>query len=116
LEHQLLYRTIAAVFERFVPLFDNVLHALKNTADNRVEIDPFNWWGDIDYDDRYDGEPIQPTVPACEGFAWSQAPSTLLGRRVQVCLFLFCFNYQAHVTHFYAAIGHCQVCRHYSYA
>ncbi|KND03948.1 uncharacterized protein SPPG_01399 [Spizellomyces punctatus DAOM BR117] len=96
--HKPLYQTIAEIFSRFVPLFNNVLTDLRNPRDNVIKVDPFNWYTGEPDPDELDDEaydeaheewwmtrtPISPTVPTYQPPSPAERVVTLNNRRLQV--------------------------------
>ena len=89
------YKTIAQIFERFVPLFNKVLTDLINGGFNRIYVDGYNWYDtskkneveedEEEDDDEQDRFPL--IVPDVGKFSMPDASKTeidLRGRKLQV--------------------------------
>jgi hypothetical protein len=71
IKHKELYKTIGFIFEKFVPLFENVLTDLRNPLSNRITADAQNWYKGTEYEESdYDDPdfmdnrtPNDPDVP-----------------------------------------------------
>eukprot|EP01087_Luapelamoeba_hula_P017302 TRINITY_DN5437_c0_g1_i6.p1 TRINITY_DN5437_c0_g1~~TRINITY_DN5437_c0_g1_i6.p1 ORF type:complete len:614 (+),score=118.31 TRINITY_DN5437_c0_g1_i6:20-1861(+) len=91
-----LYRVLARVFERFVPLFENVLTDLRHPMPVRLNVDPYNWYPPRDKDGDEDDEddeddyfasriPMQLTAPEYAGpRELPSKPVQLRGCKLQV--------------------------------
>jgi hypothetical protein len=92
--HKGLYKTIASVFEKFVPLFAKTLADLRAPRPTRVTVDPYGWYGEepnfdgSDEDERRDEwyETRTPSLPVPGAFEMPAAPGkvSLNGKRLQV--------------------------------
>jgi hypothetical protein len=68
--HKELYGTIERIFERFVPLFNNVITELHSPRPNRVDCIPAKWYGDAErYVDEEWTIPREPEIPVAPNFS-----------------------------------------------